>query len=56
LQSRNRSIVRPCPLCGIAMQAAKTRDDFEQFDHFECQHCGTVITEAPRPPLEPDKK
>jgi hypothetical protein len=32
------------------MQASTTRDDLEYFDHFECQNCGTVITEAPRPP------
>jgi 5-methylcytosine-specific restriction endonuclease McrA len=32
------------------MQASKTRDDLKHYNHFECQHCGTVITEAPRPP------
>jgi predicted RNA-binding Zn-ribbon protein involved in translation (DUF1610 family) len=50
LNPRNRYAVRPCPLCGIAMQASRTRDDLEHFDHFDCQHCGTVITETPKPP------
>jgi hypothetical protein len=38
------------------MQASKTREDLAYFDHFECLNCGTVITEAPRPPSETDKQ
>jgi predicted RNA-binding Zn-ribbon protein involved in translation (DUF1610 family) len=50
LKPSDRLTVRPCPLCGIAMQAAKTREDLEDFDRFECQNCGTLVIEAPQPP------
>jgi hypothetical protein len=53
--SQNRATVRPCPICSIAMQASKSRDDLEHFDVFECQHCGAVITEAPQSPPDNDR-
>ena len=44
-----RSSLRHCPICGIAMQASKTRGDIEHFDCFECLNCHTTIVEAPGP-------
>jgi hypothetical protein len=51
-----RSPLRHCPICGIAMQASKTRDDIEHFDCFECLNCHTTIVEAPerRPDADDD--
>jgi hypothetical protein len=42
----HRPPLRHCPLCGIAMQARKSRTDIEHFDRFECLNCHTTI-EAP---------
>jgi hypothetical protein len=44
--------IRHCPLCGIAMQASKSRDDLTHFDTFKCLSCDTAIveTQARRPP------
>lgn len=38
--------VRHCPLCGIAMQASKSREDLSKFDTFQCLSCHTTIVEA----------
>jgi Zn ribbon nucleic-acid-binding protein len=46
LPTTPRPRIRHCPLCGIAMQAKKSRDDQVDFDIFECLSCGTVIREA----------
>jgi hypothetical protein len=43
--------IRPCPLCGIAMQSGKSNERLPHFDRFECLSCGTVI-ELPRPGAE----
>jgi hypothetical protein len=49
-----RPPVRHCPLCGIAMQAKKSREDLPHFDTFDCLACRTTIVEAPtRPPSRP---
>jgi hypothetical protein len=48
---RHPPTIRPCPVCSIAMQASKSRDDLQHFDVFECQHCDTTIIEAASPPL-----
>lgn len=37
---------RPCPLCGIAMQASKSREDLLKFDVFQCLTCHTTIRET----------
>lgn len=39
-------VVRHCPLCGIAMQASKTREDLTHYDTFRCLTCHTTIVEA----------
>ncbi len=38
--------IRHCPLCGIAMQASKSREDLKHYDTFQCQTCHTTIVEA----------
>jgi hypothetical protein len=49
--SRRRPKIRHCPLCGIAMQAAKSRESMAEFDIFRCLTCQTTITETkPQPP------
>ncbi len=46
-----RPAIRHCPVCGIAMQASKSREGLANFDTFECLTCQTVIREGkPRPP------
>jgi hypothetical protein len=42
--------VRPCPVCGIAMQASKSREDLADFDTFQCLSCHTTIQATPRTP------
>ena len=43
--------VRHCPVCGIAMQASKSREDLPYFDIFQCLSCETLIHESkPQPP------
>ncbi len=51
-----RPPLRHCPVCGIAMQAAKTRVELDHFDRFECLSCQTVINAAApkRPPRRDD--
>jgi hypothetical protein len=41
--------IRHCPLCGVAMQGSRSRDDIRDFDRFDCLTCHTVI-ELPPPP------
>jgi cytochrome c551/c552 len=40
-------------VCGIAMQATKTRENQSYFDRYECLVCHTVITET-RPAEQDD--
>lgn len=48
--------LRHCPVCGVAMQATRTREDVEHFDRFECLNCQTTISAGPgkaaRPPRD----
>jgi hypothetical protein len=44
--SRRRSALRNCPVCGIAMQATKSRENLSDFDTFNCLSCDTMIVEA----------
>jgi hypothetical protein len=46
LKARPRPPLRHCPLCGIAMQARKSRDDIPRFDVFECLSCNTTIRQS----------
>jgi transcription elongation factor Elf1 len=42
--------IRHCPVCGLAMQASKSRDDLRQPDTFSCLSCGSqIVTQAARP-------
>jgi hypothetical protein len=43
------SPIRHCPVCRIAMQASKSREDLAKFDTFQCLACGTVIRESSPP-------
>ena len=47
---RPRPSVRLCPLCGLAMQASKSRENLAHFDTFNCLSCDTMIVEAKPPP------
>jgi transposase-like protein len=55
MTSRRDLLVRPCPLCGIAMQASKSRESVADFDTFRCHSCQTTITEQ-TPSLPGDDK
>lgn len=48
----HRPPLRHCPICGIAMQARKSRLDMEYFDRFECLNCHTTIVEGSEPSPE----
>jgi hypothetical protein len=52
LTSRPRSRIRHCLVCGIAMQASKSREDLPQFDTFECLSCKSMIRETKPPPAD----
>jgi hypothetical protein len=53
MTSRPRPTIRHCPLCGIAMQASKTRENLTDFDLFRCLSCDTTISESrTRPPAD----
>jgi len=52
LTSSPRPRIRPCPVCGIAMQASKSREDLADFDTFQCLSCQTVIRESKPQPAE----
>lgn len=56
MHSRPRPSIRHCPVCGIAMQAGKSREDLAQFDVFKCLTCDTTISEARTPPKPRDEK
>ena len=43
MTARPKSPIRHCPLCGVAMQGSRTREDVREFDRFDCQTCHTVI-------------
>lgn len=47
---KSRPPIRHCPVCGIAMQAQKSKDELSQVDTFVCLNCETVIRESKRPP------
>jgi hypothetical protein len=42
--------IRPCPICGVAMQGSKPRENLAHFDTFHCLTCQTTITEKPPVP------
>jgi hypothetical protein len=46
LSRRYVPAIRHCPLCGIAMQASKSREVLEHFDTFRCLTCHTTILET----------
>ena len=51
MSTHQRPWLRPCPLCGIAMQASMSQENLTHFDKFECLSCRTVINETKsRPP------
>ena len=52
---RHRRFVRPCPLCGVAMQASKSRDDLADVDTFQCLTCLTTINERKSAPPREDR-
>jgi hypothetical protein len=41
--------MRQCPVCGVAMQASKSREEMVGFDMFRCLNCDTTIIGAPPP-------
>jgi len=49
MTGRPKPPIRHCPLCGVAMQGSRTREDARDFDRFDCQTCHTVIELPPRP-------
>jgi hypothetical protein len=42
--SSGRPTIRHCPVCGIAMQASKSRGELAEFDLFKCLTCETTIS------------
>lgn len=46
MTSRPRPAIRHCPVCGIAMQASKSRQNLADFDTFQCLTCETTISES----------
>jgi hypothetical protein len=46
MTTSRRPNIRHCPVCRIAMQAAKSREDLADFDMFRCLTCETTIREA----------
>jgi hypothetical protein len=54
MRARRQPIIRPCPLCGVAMQASKSREDLPAFDIFRCEICRTTITATPQKPTDSD--
>ena len=49
MESHPARTIRPCPLCGVAMQARKSRENLADFDTFECLTCHTTIAQPPAP-------
>ena len=56
VNTRQRPLIRHCLVCGIAMQASKSRENIAHFDRFECLTCHSVISEAKLPPAGYDDK
>jgi hypothetical protein len=52
----SRPRIRHCPVCGIAMQASKSRENLTEFDTFECLSCHSVIRESKPQAPAGDKK
>jgi hypothetical protein len=46
MTTSRRPNIRHCPVCRIAMQAAKSRNDLVDFDMFRCMTCETTIREG----------
>jgi hypothetical protein len=46
MTARRRPPLRHCPLCGLAMQASKSRESLAEFDTFQCLRCQTTIREV----------
>jgi hypothetical protein len=42
---RSAPAIRHCPLCGVAMQASRSRESLKNFDTFRCLTCDTTIVE-----------
>jgi hypothetical protein len=40
-----RPAIRHCPVCRVAMHAAKSRDNLDDFDLFKCLTCEATIHE-----------
>jgi len=55
LTASPRPRIRHCPVCGIAMQASKSREDLSDFDTFQCLSCQTVIRESKSQPADGGK-
>jgi len=49
MTTSRRPAIRHCPICRIAMQGAKSRDDLTDFDIFRCLTCETTIRESKSP-------
>jgi rubredoxin len=56
LTASPRPRIRHCPVCGIAMQASKSREDLADFDTFQCLSCQTVIRESKPQPAKGNLK
>jgi hypothetical protein len=52
LTASPRPRIRHCLVCGIAMQASKSRADLPDFDTFECLSCQSMIRETKPPPAD----
>jgi hypothetical protein len=42
-----RPPLKNCPVCGVTMQASKSREEQAHYDVFSCLRCGTVIAQTP---------
>jgi len=51
-----RPPLRHCPVCGVAMQAAKTHAELDYFDRFECLSCQTVINATSQRQKRPPRR
>jgi transposase-like protein len=48
MSSRPHPPIRHCPICGVAMQASKSREEAADFDTFQCLSCHTTISKQKR--------
>jgi len=55
MTARPRPSIRHCPVCGIAMQAGKSRENLADFDVFQCLICDTIISQQPTTPKPRDE-